>query len=216
MFLPSKAKSQRDREAASGKAFSRGRGRRSEGHPRSDLAAYDFYLRAKEIGRRGSGASGPRNRTKRSISSTRRSHGIRLLCQPSACWPARILIPTGLTSITPKRLELANKALEAAARLQPDGGEVHLARAMFYYWGSRDYCACPGCARLERVALLPNDADVLLFMGLIERRQGRWDESTRHMEEATILDPRNANVFYHLVSGNYIPLRRYADAARAL
>ena len=35
---------------------------------------------------------------------------------------------------TTTRLDLARKALEAAARLQPDAGEVHLTRALFYYW----------------------------------------------------------------------------------
>ncbi len=33
------------------------------------------------------------------------------------------------------RLDRARKAIDAAARLQPDAGEVHLARALLYCWG---------------------------------------------------------------------------------
>ena len=80
---------------------------------------------------------------------------------------------------SPERLELAAKALDAAARLQPDGGEVHLARGLLHYWGTRDYEAA-----LHELALakrtLPNEAEVVYYSGLIQRRQGRWEESTRN------------------------------------
>ncbi len=45
---------------------------------------------------------------------------------------------------TPARLTLAEAAIEAAFRLRPDAGEVHLARAWNLYWGYRDYDARPG------------------------------------------------------------------------
>ena len=38
-------------------------------------------------------------------------------------------------------VELARNALDAATRLQPDSGDVHLTRAFFYYQSSRDYAA---------------------------------------------------------------------------
>src|SRR4029434_4075938 len=40
---------------------------------------------------------------------------------------------------TPARLALADAAIQAAFRLRPDTGEVHLARAWNLYWGYRDY-----------------------------------------------------------------------------
>src|SRR5438309_8372895 len=40
---------------------------------------------------------------------------------------------------TPARLALAEAALQAATRLQPDAAETHLARAQFLYYGLRDY-----------------------------------------------------------------------------
>src|SRR5262249_27517985 len=113
---------------------------------------------------------------------------------------------------TAARLELAKKALNAAARLQPEAGEVHLARAKLYYYGSRDYASALAELALARRAL-PNDADTLLVLASIERRQGRWDESIRHFEEARTIDPRNVGPSVDLAS-NYLALRRYAEAAR--
>jgi tetratricopeptide (TPR) repeat protein len=90
---------------------------------------------------------------------------------------------------------------------------VHLARAIRYYWGSRDYVSALTELALARRAL-PNDADTLQFLAFIERRQGQWDESIRHLEEARTIDPRNAATIGELAF-EYVSLRRYADAARA-
>jgi len=37
---------------------------------------------------------------------------------------------------------------------------------------------------------LPNDAEVYMAIGAIERRQGKWAQSTEHLERAAALDPR--------------------------
>ena len=53
------------------------------------------------------------------------------------------------------------------------------------------------------------------MQGYIQRRQGRWDESTRNLERAIDLDPRN---FYMLqqIAISYGLLRRYADETSVL
>ncbi|PYL26018.1 MAG: hypothetical protein DMF37_03335, partial [Verrucomicrobia bacterium] len=110
------------------------------------------------------------------------------------------------------RLDLANAALEAARRLQPDAGEVHLALANYYYHGFRDY----GRARSE-VAIarrtLPNNAEVFLYTGFIDRREGHWAEATRNLERAIELDPRNFFILQQLAL-TYRSQHRYADEAR--
>jgi serine/threonine-protein kinase len=50
--------------------------------------------------------------------------------------------------------------------------------------------------------------------GYIDRRQGRWEESTRNFERALDLDPRNVPTLHNLAS-NYISLRDYAKADAA-
>src|SRR5215471_1065083 len=110
---------------------------------------------------------------------------------------------------TPERLALAEAAVEAAFRLRPDAGEAHLAHAWNLYWGYHDYQRA--LAALENARLiLPNDARLFELKGYIERREGRWDESTRNLERAVDLDPRNFEILQQTAL-SYDDLRRYAD-----
>ena len=115
---------------------------------------------------------------------------------------------------TPARLASAEAAVQTAQRLRPDAGETHLAVAQHRYRGYRDYDG----ARAE-IAIaqrtLPNDPLPVELLGFIDRRQGRWTESTRNLERAIELDPRN---FYTLqqISLSYRFLRQFADMAAVL
>src|SRR4029077_21069971 len=55
-----------------------------------------------------------------------------------------------------------------------------------------------------------NDPRIFYLTGLIQRRQGRWEESTRNLERAIDVDPRN---FFTLqqISISYGVLRRYTE-----
>jgi len=115
---------------------------------------------------------------------------------------------------TPERLALADAAIQSLRRLRPDAGETHLALAKHLYWGYLDYDR----ARKELNAAqqaLPNDALAFLLAAYIDRRQGRWEESTRNFEHASELDPRNVVILQQL-SLNCENLRRYADMAATL
>ena len=115
---------------------------------------------------------------------------------------------------SPKRLALAEEAIKTAFRLRPDSGEAHLAAAENLYRGHLNYKAA--LAELEIAGQrLPNNARVFEMKGYIQRRQGRWEESTRNIERALDLDPRN---FFALrqIAISYGHLRRYPEAASAL
>ena len=113
---------------------------------------------------------------------------------------------------TPARRDLANAAIQNAARLQPDAGEVHLAWARYFYRGFRDYDrARTELALAQRT--LPNDADVYFLSGAIDRRQGRWTEAINNLERAVELDPQNVHILL-LAGGTYEGLRRYAESNR--
>ena len=115
---------------------------------------------------------------------------------------------------TPARLALAEAAIEAAFRLRPDAGEVHLARAWNLYWGYRDYDAALAEVEVVRQTL-PNDARLFDLKGYIERRQGRWEESTQNLERALDLYLRNFNLLRQMAI-LYDDLRRYADQQAVL
>src|SRR5262249_10682484 len=111
---------------------------------------------------------------------------------------------------TPARLSLAEAAIQAAFRLRPDAGEVHVARAWNLYWGYRDHDSA--LAELDIAGkTLPNDARLFELKGYIERRRPGGDkEALRNLEHAIQLDPRNIQLLQQTAS-TYENLRRYAD-----
>jgi TolB-like protein/Flp pilus assembly protein TadD len=115
---------------------------------------------------------------------------------------------------TPERLALAEAAVQAAFRLRPDAGEAQLARAWNLYRGYLDYTGALAELEVARQTL-PNEPRVFELKGYIERRQGRWEESTRNLEHAIDLDPRN---FFTLqqIGLSYGVLRRYAEQTSVL
>jgi serine/threonine-protein kinase len=115
---------------------------------------------------------------------------------------------------TPKRLAQAEAALETASRLRPDADETHLARAWNLYWGHLDYDRALAELEIAR-RTLPNNPQLLFLTGLVQRRRGQWEESTRTFEQAANLEPRNYAVLQN-IQGNYATLGRYAEQQRWL
>jgi TolB-like protein/Tfp pilus assembly protein PilF len=181
--------------------------------PTSDLAAYDLYLQAKEL--LYDSYVNPSRRRENAFKA------VQFLDQAIARDPAFLLAHCQLAFVhdfiylfnfdhTETRLALAETSVRAAVRLEPDSGETHLAQAIHFYWGYHDYDG----ARKELAkaqAALPNNARILNFLGLIDRRQGRWDEAIRNLERAVDLDPRNASTLIDL-GETYFNLRRYEEA----
>src|SRR5437016_46709 len=110
---------------------------------------------------------------------------------------------------TPARLALAEAAIERAFRLRPDSGETHLAHARDLYHGHLDHGGALAELKVARQTL-PNDARIFQFMGYIQRRQGRWEESMQNLERAVDLDPRNTETLQQIAI-SYGVLRRYAE-----
>jgi TolB-like protein len=182
--------------------------------PTRNMEAYDLYLRAKAVSR--NAIDGRRE----IIEERTKLLGEAIALDPAfvgaLCHFARAHLAAYWFNHdrTPARLALAKDALDAAARVRPDDGEVLLARARLHYWGYRDYVAALADLELARRAL-PNEHEPVYFTSLVERRQGEWEKSLRNNEAAARMDPRNVNIFDNLAT-TQIALRRYADAARVL
>src|SRR5438309_2706514 len=110
---------------------------------------------------------------------------------------------------TPARLALAEAAIQRALRLRPDSGETQLAHARDLYHGHLDHGGALAELKVARQTL-PNDARIFQFMGYIQRRQGRWEESMQNLERAVDLDPRNTETLQQIAI-SYGVLRRYAE-----
>jgi serine/threonine protein kinase len=110
---------------------------------------------------------------------------------------------------TPARLALAKTALDAASRISANASELYLARAWNLYWGYQDYGRALFELEVARQAS-PNNPQILFLTGLMQRRRGYWEESTKTFERAAELDPRNYGLLQNIES-NYASLQRYAE-----
>ena len=187
--------------------------------PTDDLTAYDLYLRARQIDRTraSSVGSGGAEEAKREIGLLNEAIRRDPAFVPAICLLAQTHLYLYWMNIDQPaaHLELAKKALEAVTRLEPNGGEVHLIKAILHYWGAREYV--PALAELSQArSSLPNDMRVLFFTAMIERRQGNWQDSTRRLEQALAFDPCNITIIAELCGSNYLVLRRYGDVAKTL
>jgi TolB-like protein/predicted Ser/Thr protein kinase/Flp pilus assembly protein TadD len=180
-----------------------------ERKPTADLTAFDLYTRGKNLFLTGpfSGESGPPW-----------LQAIDLLNQAVARDPSFFQAYCLLAEVhgnlywfgdhTPGRLALEEAAIQAAARLRPDAGETHLARAG-HLFGGLDYDGALTELEVARRSL-PNNSDVFFLMAGIQGSQGRWEECIRNFERAVELDPRNVITLFQ--SGlSYATVRRYAE-----
>jgi TolB-like protein/Tfp pilus assembly protein PilF len=196
--------------------ISRGEKAEIEKAPTTDLAAYDLYLRAQKLWADISDPLTARETL---------SKGTDLLDQAVARDPRFLLSWCLLSKMhaafywygfdrTPARLKLANEAAQAALRLQPDAGEAHLAIAVYYYYGFLDYDRARSELNIARGSL-PNNAQIFEYAGYIDRRQGRWEESTRNLVRALDLDPRNVFTLKQLAN-SYKSLHQYPEELQTL
>jgi serine/threonine-protein kinase len=187
-----------------------------EQKPTADLTAYDLYIRAKTL---------IVSATFSAPEAESLSEAVRLLDQAIERDPAFALAYYQLAHAhdqlyfagadhTPARLAMANTAIQSLVRLRPNSGEAHLALAKHLYWGYLDYDRAREELKLAQKSL-PNDPLPFLLAGYIDRRQGRWVESTKNIERAIELDPRNP-VTLQQITKSYLCLRRYADAETAM
>jgi serine/threonine protein kinase len=184
--------------------------------PTNDITAFDLYTRARNLFLTPSFNVGSKPNALEAVdllnqSVARDPSFIRAYCQLAFVHDALYFFGH---DHTPARLALAEAAIEAASRLGPDAGETHLARAWNLYWGYLDYDGALAELEVGR-RTLPNDPQILFLTGLIQRRQGHWEESTRTLERAANLDPRNFGVLQN-IEGNYGSLGRYAEQQRWL
>ena len=114
----------------------------------------------------------------------------------------------------PARKGKARELAERALQLQPNLPEAHLALGFSHYYGDNNYDAA-----LQEFLLaqrgLPNESEVFLDIGAIQRRQGRWAESTANLEKAVSLNPNDVWPLQNLAI-SYEMTRDFDSANRVL
>ena len=118
---------------------------------------------------------------------------------------------------TAEHKDKARVAIDTAQQLDPDCPDVHRARGFYYYYCDNDDQHYERALNELSIAQKgsPNDPQVYLAIGAIERRQGKWEDSTRHLEKAAALDPQNAWVLQNLAF-NYMATKDYQRAEEVI
>ena len=181
--------------------------------PTNSLEAYDLYLQGKELIVEAEIAW--ENRPEKILS------GIRFMEEAirkdptfalAYCFSARAHADLYAMRFdrTLVRRGLGDAAVSEALRLEPDLPEAHLTAAFHLFACYHDFTkARVHIAIAQRT--FPNSPYAIRVLARVERPQGRWEESTKALEKACNLDPRNSELLVTL-GQNYQALRRYGKA----
>jgi len=115
---------------------------------------------------------------------------------------------------TPERREKARTLAERALQLEPDLPEAHLALGLSHYYGDNNHDAALREFEIAQRGL-PNETEVDLAIGAIQRRQGKWTESTANLEKAVDLDPNDTWTLQNLAF-NYQMRRNFGAANKIM
>jgi TolB-like protein/class 3 adenylate cyclase len=182
---------------------------RIEQHPTTNAEAYDLYLKSEALARQPS------------VDHETQFRMQTLLEQAVALDPGFALAHARLSRVhttlywfgidtTARRRDLAKAAAETALRLQPDLAEGHLAMGMYFYQGFRDYERAMQ-EFSEALNRAPNSAEIVAYIGFVQRRRGQWDGSIASLGRAIELDPRDPSMLTDLAQ-TYLALRQYGKA----
>lgn len=99
---------------------------------------------------------------------------------------------------------------EYALSLVPDMSEGLYALGLYYYWVEKDYEKA-----LEKLDialnLQPNNSDMMITIGAVQRRMGLWEESLANMLKSIELNPRIPSDMYQIAL-SYAYLREFDKA----
>jgi TolB-like protein/Flp pilus assembly protein TadD len=120
----------------------------------------------------------------------------------------------------PERAQKGRALVQRALQLQPALPEAHWALGYWYYYGDLNYDAALKEFEIAQRGL-PNDADVYLAIGAIQRRQGKWAESNASLEKAVNLNPKDTWPMQNLgqnyeMQRNFVAANRIYDRALAV
>jgi TolB-like protein/Flp pilus assembly protein TadD len=113
-----------------------------------------------------------------------------------------------------ERRAKARTLAERAIQLQPTLPEAHLALGFVYYYADNNF---ESAAREFEIAQrgLPNESEVYLALGAIQRRQGKWNESNASLEKAVSLNPKDTWALQNLAI-NYEMQRNFEAANKTI
>jgi len=177
---------------------------RVQAKPTKNPAAYDAYLRGRAFAARSYQKSYEDNAIQSYQEAVKLDPGFAL------AW-ARLSIAVGHNGWDPSPAQLVavKDAANHALTLDPDLPETHLAVG-YYRYGQHDYTGALAEFRQAEQGL-PNSAEVIEAIALVQRRLGRWEEAITGLRRTIELDPRYHDAYENL-AGTYRWLRRFPES----
>ena len=177
--------------------------------PTENLAAYDAYLRGRALD-----SAGYDFATSRKLAAAY-AEAVRLDPKFALAWANLATSASYLyfNNVDTDKYDeqFIKNAADTAMRLQPQLPEVQLVQGDYLYRIKRDFA---GAQRVyeEILRKYPNDRAALQYLGLVERRQGKWEQAITHLQQASQLDPRNAGLLTTIGGETYSNMRRFDEA----
>jgi TolB-like protein/Flp pilus assembly protein TadD len=177
--------------------------------PTENLAAYDAFLRARALN-----VAGYDFATTRKIVAAY-SEAVRLDPDFALAWSylTRTAGYMYFNGVDPDvyTADFIKRARDNAVRLAPQSIEALMAQGNYLYRIERDFAGAEQVFR--RIAERePNENEAWQLLGLVERRQGKWDLALEHLKQAAKLDPRNAGLMTSIGGETALNMRRFAEA----
>jgi non-specific serine/threonine protein kinase len=94
----------------------------------------------------------------------------------------------GFYDRTSERLEQARMSYERALSLDDELPEAHVGKGMYHYLAYRDYPEALAAYR-RATELQANNLHAILYIGVIKKRQGRYEEALEYYRRAQLLNP---------------------------
>src|SRR6266487_3350369 len=107
--------------------------------------------------------------------------------------------------------DAVKESADRAMAIAPEAGESWLAEGAYRYRVSRKFESALAAFEEARKRL-PNDSTVYRYLGIVQRRLGRWQEAEVSYKKALELDPRDVTLLNDMGSTFYAYLRRFDDA----
>jgi serine/threonine-protein kinase len=181
--------------------------------PTNNLAAYNAYLRGKEIWPSLYSSTPATLRQ----AATYYARAVALDSGFVLAWTQLSIAHSFLyfnSTPRPEEAEQARKAMERAIDLAPSRAETHLAVGVYYLNVVHDFLPAATAFRLG-IGIAPTNTDLITSAGQVEQSLGQWDSVIVHFQTAQRLDPRSVNSLRQLANA-LLFVRRYDDAQRAI
>jgi TolB-like protein/Flp pilus assembly protein TadD len=180
--------------------------------PTQNAAAYDAYLRGQSL------EHGEYNYDAIQQASRDYAKAVQLDPKFATAW-ARLGVVRSYLYFNGIEPELNNAdtvrgSAERAMAIAPEAGESWLAEGAYRYRVARKFESALAAFEEARKRL-PNDSTIYRYLGVVQRRLGRWQEAETNYKKALELDPRDVALLNDMGSTFYAYLRRF-DEARAL